>query len=281
MNPYKLLILYHGVRESWRDDFENGIMKYWADRIKPVSGIDLALSMKDTGGQEQVQLKFFQYNSAGREAFGTANGKTISRQFVERNSYHQVMFMYDATKADLYSQMKGNKYLTSWAFWDELYNNTEYTEVKVENSPGFPKKTMSHELMHSLIKKCQRAGRSEVIDHMDKTVVDGKLVEYYKNNDPNAVDGNYSRTIKSITENNAWNTISLDTRNMYEARLVQGEKTIVLKKDGKWWEIATPPELYPYIRQKYQLPQEPSSITRAEVEANKGGQAKVDIYFGS
>ena len=276
---YKLHILYHGVKADWIEDYKEYIEKFWAKRVKPVSGVDLRITTQDTKSTELVRLKFFLKNSAGREAFGTANGKEISRKFVQNASYYQVMFMYDATKADIYQEMKGNKYLTSWAFWDELYNNTEYTEVKVEKNKSGPQRTTTHELMHALVKKCQRAGRSDVIDHMDVTVVNGKPVEYYKNSQPNHPDGNYERTLKSITGAKAWNTISLDTRNMYEARLVKGEKVIVLKKEGKWWEIATPPELYPYIRQKYQLPQEPSPIERSEVMANYGGQAKVDIYF--
>lgn len=280
MNKYKLHILYHGVKKDWIDSYVKYLNKYWNERIRPLSGIDLQLTTQDTKSTEQIRLKYFKNYSSGKEAWGTANGKEISRKFVENATYHQVMFMYDATKADLYKEMVGNKFLTSWAFWDELYNNTEYTEVKVEKVKTYPQRASTHELMHALVKKCQRAGRSEVIDHMDVTVVDGKVIEYYLNSKPNAPDGNYNRTIKAIDAAKAWYTLSLDTRNMYEARLIQGEKTIVLKKEGKWWEMSTPPELYPYIRAKYQLPQEPSLITRAEVMANYGGQAKVDIYFG-
>lgn len=278
LKTYKLHILYHQVNPAWRAGFEKYLTDFWVKRVEPLSKTALKLTTQDTNSTEQVRLKYFKNYSSGKEAWGTANGKEISRKFVQNATYHQVMFMYDATKSDLYAEMVGNKFLTSWSFWDELYNNTEYTEVKVENKVA-PLKTMTHETMHALPKRAQRAGRSEVIDHMDKTVVDGKVVEYYQNNKPDAVDGNYSRTLKSITDNNAWQTISLDTRNMYETRLVQGEQTIVLKKDGKWFEIATPPELYSYVRAKYQLPQEPSVINRSEVMANYGGQAKVDIYF--
>lgn len=279
MKTYKLHILYHGVNPSWRENYEKYLKKFWDERIKSFSGTELKLTTQDTDGTDQVRLKYFKNYSSGKEAWGTANGKEISRRFVQNASVHQVMFMYDATKSDLYKEMVGNKYLTSWSFWDELYNNTEYTEVKVEKSKTAPQRTSTHELMHALAKKCQRAGRSEVIDHMDVTVVKGKVVEYYLNNTPNAPDGNYDRTIKSIDAAKAWNALSLDTRNMYESQKIKGEKTVVLKKEGKWWEIATPPELYPYIQAKYQIPNNLPEITRAEVEANKGGIANVDIYF--
>lgn len=281
MEPYKLHILYHGVKPTWRSGFEKYIQKFWDEKIKPASGIELALSTQDTNSAEQVTLKYFQTNSAGKQAFGTSNGKSISRKFVEPATYHQLMFMYDATKADLYKEMVGDKYLTSWSYWEELYSNTEFTEVKVETSTAWPKQTMAHETMHSLAKKAQRAGRSDVIDHMDVTVVDGKAIEYYQNGNPDAADGNYARTIKAITQGNAWPTITLNTRNMYEARKVKGEHTIVLRKDGKWWDVATAPELWPFVQAKYQIPTQPAEITRSEVEANKGGQAKVDIYFGA
>ena len=78
--------------------------------------------------------------------------------------------------------------------YKELYIDTEYTElVKLRW------KSIAHETMHSFVKRATRSFKVKPVDHMDSTTVDGKVVTYYKNDDPYAKDGNYARTLKEVS----------------------------------------------------------------------------------
>ncbi len=58
-------------------------------------------------------------------------------------------------------------------------------------------KSISHELMHVLFFKFTGFGGNVP---MDKTFVNGMLVPYYKNEDPNALDGNFAQAWKQLEQ---------------------------------------------------------------------------------
>lgn len=65
----------------------------------------------------------------------------------------------------------------------------------------------------------------------------------------------------------------------YPAYKVEGESTIVLKKDGKLFPIATVPELWATVKAKFNIQDNLPLISRDELQKNLGGVAEVDIYF--
>jgi len=238
---FNLGIVYHGVNDDWRDEIEEYLQDEWNDHIEEVSDIDLVITAINSVTDEQVQLKVFKNYSDGTPALGTVNGKIITRKAIPLKSlydlgqFNMVLFAYDAEKSDLWDSLydsrgnsKGGGEVTSWSFHNELYLDTEYTELEVNDRPweGLKKAKTSalHELMHALVKRCLRNGLSNVVDHMDKTVVKGKEVEYYKNSKPFTKDGNYERTLTSITDNGGWDVITKNIRT--DNVIAQYEKNI-------------------------------------------------------
>lgn len=249
MKTFNLAIVYHKVRNSWRNDIEEYLEKNWDKYIKPVSDIKLKITAIESVSDEQVRLKIFKNYSNGTPAYGSINGKDITRQAVttdDMGKFHMVLFAHDAEQSDLWDTLydsrgrsKGNGEVTSWSFFNELYIDTEYTELEVNDRPaeGLKKAKTSalHELMHALAKRANRDGRN-VVDHMDSTVVNGKVVEYYKNSFPFTKDGNYMRTLNAITEANAWDAV---------ADMVRYEKYVELlaqikEKQEQQTSVATP-----------------------------------------
>lgn len=71
-------------------------------------------------------------------------------------------------------------------------------------------------------------------------------------------------------------------KNEMQVLKVNGEATLVIKNlDGKFYEVATTPELYPVVAKILGLNDQSvfDSVNRAEVDANMGGQAKAGISF--
>ena len=62
---------------------------------------------------------------------------------------------------------------------------------------------------------------------------------------------------------------------------IEGEATLVIRDmAGKYYPIATPPELWKYVKAKYNLPEAGfATIPRATVYANQGGIAEVDVLL--
>lgn len=208
---YNLCIVHNQLDKKRLDKITDYLKDFWEERIEDEH--DIVLKLDFLPADQTVFLKEFKKNEDGKGIWGTKNGKDIARSLVrEGGLYHQVIFMYDAEQSPDWNKAQNTENgLTSWSFYNELYTGTEYTEVEVNSmrSEGLKKGKTSttHETMHALAKRAQRAGKSTVVDHMDSTVVDGETVAYYKNKDPYAEDGNYSRTLNSITENDAWDAV--------------------------------------------------------------------------
>lgn len=65
----------------------------------------------------------------------------------------------------------------------------------------------------------------------------------------------------------------------YPAYKVKNSKTIVLQYSGEFYPIATPEELWGYVKDKYRIQDGLPELTEEEVKENQGGIAEVDIYF--
>lgn len=146
-----------------------------------------------------VRHKFFKEAHDGTFWFGTKGVKEQLRGVVPENEYHAVCFLYDRTMNSLVHHPPKFT-VASWSFWKPLYPHTEYTEVAMDelaHDRGWTWKLIAHELMHAFVKKVRRQGK-EVLDEMDSTIVKGKRVAYYKNDDPHAKDGNFARTLQNL-----------------------------------------------------------------------------------
>jgi murein DD-endopeptidase MepM/ murein hydrolase activator NlpD len=94
----------------------------------------------------------------------------------------------------------------------------------------------------------------------------------------------YKNYVKQNTNNGYQGAIDpwqFVKENYMEIFQIEGEKTLVIKNlDGKFYYLATNPELYPYVAQILGLKDKNFSIVRkAEVEANIGGDAKAGLTF--
>jgi hypothetical protein len=94
----------------------------------------------------------------------------------------------------------GNEVVTSFTNFKPLYNGTEFIQLAI-NQYKINKddvwKAITHELLHAFCFSLNRKGY-KVIDEMDNTLVGGVLIPFYKNDDPSAVEGNYSHTLNNI-----------------------------------------------------------------------------------
>jgi hypothetical protein len=201
---YKIAIVNNKVRKRDIEDAQEWLQEF-IDKRTP---IEVDFHYYETN--KEVRLKEFKKNSKGREVWGTVNGKDIVRDLLVDNNYHQVIFCYDSEPTGF--KKDETKYLTAWSFWNELYVGTEYTEVPMGklHRDKWEETTWSHETMHAFVKRVNRSGR-QIKDHMDETIVNGKVVEYYNNDDPYAKEGNYSRTLRSL--DGYWDVVTSSERN--------------------------------------------------------------------
>lgn len=210
---YKIGLVANQMDDSRLD----AILDYFNDFLDKRTALSVQVDVIRTDF-DNIEHKVFKQTSRGYDLYGTVNGKELSRSVVENDgTYHQVVFLYDAEKTKIWDSLhddnnraiKENGYLTSWSFHNELYVDTEYTEVEVNNTKAEglkkAKTSFTHEFMHALVKRAQRNGRNGVVDHMDKTVVNGEEKEYYKNSDPFHEDGNYSRTLAELEDH--WDVV--------------------------------------------------------------------------
>ncbi|MCL5436069.1 MAG: hypothetical protein M1275_03230 [Patescibacteria group bacterium] len=92
-------------------------------------------------------------------------------------------------------------------------------------------------------------------------------------------DPESKQTVKNVYS--PWAIIARQENTTMEVFQVKGEQTLVVKNlEGKYFEIATKPELYPYVAAVFGFTgQAFAQVDRATVNANLGGQAVATIAF--
>lgn len=184
---YKVLVLKNRVKVEVKDDFEKA-----KDYIKRHHDFDVSFEFKEI--DIKVRAKMF-LEKLGKMWFGTKDTKSKIRQYVEEGKYHAVIFAWDKMESPLTLLDPKKFVLTSWSFWRPLYPDTEYIELVTaprDDRVGHIYKSIIHELYHSFVKRARRNG-ANILDVMDWTVVDGVKKAYYKNNLPEAPDGNFAK----------------------------------------------------------------------------------------
>jgi len=203
---YNIAVVNNRVDKRDIEDSIEELLEYF-NKQTPLE-IDITVFDAD----DSTVVKEFKKNSAGKAIYGTENGKEISRKYVTEHDFHQVLYCYN--KSDTGFESDDNQGITAWSFWNEFAVGIEYTEVPMGKgvSDSWEERAWIHETMHALVKRVRRAGRN-ITDHMDSTVVDGVVVEYYKNNEPYFPDGNHDRTLAELAPH--WEVAaSLDRNNL-------------------------------------------------------------------
>lgn len=208
---YKIAIIKHDIladRQYAKEMIK--VVDFWNKRI-PVN-VEIT-EFKSTG-----ELTFQNFEGNAKVTAGTYSreGFGIASKLIKPFEFHQVLFVFDATRQKDYARIKTEgKTVNPVALWKELYPGTRYTE-----SSNIGWRAITHETMHAMAQLASFMG-GKVVDHMDMTIVDGRTEWYYKNDDPFAVDGNYSRTLDELT--NAWHLVCGEgrTRNYLEKLLAE------------------------------------------------------------
>jgi hypothetical protein len=183
---YKVLVLKNRVKVEVKDDFDKA-----KDYIKRHHNFEVDFEFKDIDIPVETSLW---KESGGRLWFGTKNTKDKIKQYLPENKYHCVMFTWDKTESPI-SNLDQSKYaLTSWSTWREAIPGTEYIELVTapyDDKVNHIYHSIIHEMYHSFVKRANRRG-ANIVDVMDRMIVNGKEVTYYKNSEPEAPDGNFA-----------------------------------------------------------------------------------------
>jgi zinc D-Ala-D-Ala carboxypeptidase len=214
---YNILVIKNNIGVSIDDDLAKA-EEYFSTRLPFKFKITVAYT-----DFTNIQHTLFK-DDGTTKWYGTTGVKELIRQkFGEKylSQFDAVEFYYDVTKTESYqvSLMVNNvrynmMYVTSWTFWEGMrIANSQYSEIitNTENDKsGWIWKTIVHERMHQF---CNHLKKYGVIDYMDATPVNGKMVAYHKNEDPYATDGNHAATFKEI---NPYISNIIETKPMYK-----------------------------------------------------------------
>lgn len=183
---YKVLVLKNRVKVDVQDDFDKA-----KDYIKRHHDFEVDFEFKEIDIPVETSLWL---ESGGRLWFGTKDTKDKIKQYLPENKYHCVIFAWDKTESPI-SKLDQNKFaLTSWSTWREAIPGTEYIELVTapyDDSVNHIYNSIIHELYHSFVKRANRRG-ANILDVMDSMVVNGVRQSYYKNDNPEAPDGNFA-----------------------------------------------------------------------------------------
>lgn len=143
-----------------------------------------------------LQFKFFVSGADGVKYYGTDGTKEKLRKLIPEGKYKFVIFTY---RKDDYLMPDGM--ITCWTTWKGLYQDTQYIELitsKMKDEVGTITRDLMHELGHAHCCMAYNVGAPNSIDEMDRTIVNGVMIPYYNNNNPDAVDGNFSHTYNNL-----------------------------------------------------------------------------------
>lgn len=125
--------------------------------------------------------------------------KEATALLITPNTYHAVIFAWDTTSIPA----PKNGMLTSWTNYGQVIPGTEFIQLATnpQLQSGTPTdhiyNAITHELIHTFCKKLARKGVT-ILDEMDSTLVEGKRISYYHNDEPSFPDGNYARTLANL-----------------------------------------------------------------------------------
>jgi len=183
---YKVLILKNRVKVPIDDDFQKA-----TEYISKYHDFDIQFDFKEIDIPVETTLWM---TTPDRFWFGTKDTKDKIRKYIPENKYHCVIFAWDKTESPIASLDQSKFALTSWSTWGEAIKGTEYIELvtsPLDDKINHIYHSIIHELYHSFVKRANRRG-ANILDVMDSVEINGVKVAYYKNDQPEAIDGNFA-----------------------------------------------------------------------------------------
>lgn len=204
---YKILIIKHNLAAGKQYTRELLKLKDFFSKRIPM---EVQIDEVDSNGA--LTFKAFEGNAKVTKGTYSKEGFDIARKLAEPYEYQQVLFLFDHTREEDYKRVQAlGGTVNPVALFQELFTGTRYTE-----SSSISWVHIAHESIHAMCQLANSNG-SRVLDHMDSTIVDGVQTWYYKNSEPYAEDGNYSRTLKELDK--AWDIIQVNKRSLIGKQL--------------------------------------------------------------
>ncbi len=201
MNPlYKVLVLRNDRLDSFVS-FDKA-KAYFAGK-----GVNISYSFKDITElvtiHEYKKVPGFNTETGLPDVIGMYGVDDIVKEsckkYVKEGEYDCVIFSYnmDPFAPQL---VGGNKVITSWNNFYPLYPTCGFIQLAINQydvERDLIWKKIIHEDMHDFAFNLNRKGY-KVTDEMDNTIVNGQIIPFYKNDFPDAPDGNYAHTFKNM-----------------------------------------------------------------------------------
>ncbi len=173
----KIKLYTHNVKVSFQDDLDKA-KEFLIRRIKETSGQDMDFSFEIE--ETTVELP---------------NIAVLTAPLI--GMYDIVMYMFNRRQ---YNQF--NSY--SW-YIDKGTCGVSISTVDYDDAVGGTWMTIAHELMHCFFKKLNNLN-TPVLDNMDGQWVNGVWIPYYKNWEPESLDGNFTTAFKTLAP--YWNKLN-------------------------------------------------------------------------
>jgi len=185
-----LFIVNKGYDKASLQRYAEKMQTYFSDKMPKkfkFEKIDVDIDYIDV--DINVKIKSFGLNPQGIPFYGTENAKDEVRKLniVPRGKYNAVFFCYKQPNVEV------GAYVAPLVMWKGIHLETEWVEMPALHEQN----AMEHELIHAMYNILKRQN-IKVIDQMDKTFWDGKMIPYYKNNNPLALLGNYYFSLSGL-----------------------------------------------------------------------------------
>lgn len=196
---HKILVLTNKLDISIKDDCEQARI-FFEERPNPIfvefsfMPTDLPVGMKsymeakgfDPATGKPTTVEYWGLDSAT---------KNLCRNYTTPGEYQTVIFIYNRIELE-----KPTYLPTNFTNYNPLFKGTEFIQMPANKYLDDNKKLIdiiSHEIMHAFCFRINRDG-AKVVDEMDKTIVGGQIIPFYKQDNPNALDGNYAHTLRNL-----------------------------------------------------------------------------------
>lgn len=153
-------------------------------------GVDIQIDYATLPGIFPVGLVASKLNQFGvMTDFYSPDVMEAVRAIVKPLQYHTVIFCFKPSDYDNRLASTGG-----YTYGQDVYLGTQLATVRLD---GYEQLYAEHELMHCICHKLERM-MLPIFDQMDSTLVNGAYQPYYENTSPDAPDGNFAMTWKSI-----------------------------------------------------------------------------------
>lgn len=178
-----LIIKNKDVKDGFIEEQTEYMTEYFSEDAPEEFGVSSRQFEFETI-ETEIDIEFVKVgtNTAGQEAYGADNIKRHIYDLVPEGVYHAVFFIYDGKTI-----FEKDKYNAPFTYTKNLYTKTPM----VQCPDNVDERVLTHEWMH-VEEKVYAAMGIIVEEQMDKTLVDGEWIPYYKNSFPLTQGGNFN-----------------------------------------------------------------------------------------